>query len=142
MASATEHIDVNCEVSAVWVAWEGMAMKLQCGASSVGGRGPAVTLTAPDIVVLNKQMAAMQQQIQSISNVVIGMATAAVAPPTSCEETRQLRHPASAALDCVDDAGVLGENHDEPFPWVLQSFTSVPLRSLVEPELKAKTWAK
>ena len=37
---------------------------------------------------------------------------------------------------------MLGENHDKPFPSVMQSFSSVPLSSLVEPNLKAKIWAK
>ena len=110
----------------------------------------AVTVAPPDIVVLNEQMAAMQQQIQSISDVVIGMATAAAAPPTECEETRPLRRPAAAAGSAatvasdvvVDSACVLGENIDEHFPWVMQSFSSVPLGSLVDPKIKAKIWAK
>ena len=88
---------------------------------------PAVTAAPSDIVVLNEQMAAMQQQFQSISDVVIGMATTAVAPPTSCDVTRQLRRhaadagsAATAVLDCVDNVCVLGENHDKPFPSVMQ----------------------
>ena len=72
---------------------------------------------APPDIVLNEQMAAVQQQIQSISDVVIRMATAAAAPPASCKETRSLRRPAavagSAAIvasDFVDSVYVLGEN--------------------------------
>ena len=102
----------------------------------------SVTVAPPDIVVLNEQMAAMQQQIQSISNVVLGMATIAAAPPTSFGEARQLSRPAAAASDFVDEACVLGENLDEPLRWVMQSFSSVPLGSLVDPKLKATIWAK
>ena len=109
----------------------------------------SVMVAPPDIVVLNEQMAAMQQQIQSISEVVLGMATTAAAPPTSFGEARQLSRPAAAAgsaaaaaSDFVDEACVLGENLDEPLPWVMQSFSSVPLGSLVDPKLKAKIWAK
>ena len=39
----------------------------------------AVKAAPPDIVVFNGQMAAMQQQIQSISDIFIGMATTAAA---------------------------------------------------------------
>ena len=111
----------------------------------------SVTVAPPDSVVLNEQMAAMQQQIQSISEVVLGMATTAVAPPTSCSEARQGSRPAAAAAagsaaaaasDFADEACVLGENLDEPLPWVMQSFSSVPLGSLLDPKLKAKIWAK
>ena len=49
---------------------------------------------------------------------------------------------AAAASDFVDEACVLGENLDEPLPWVMQSFSSVPLGSLVDPKHKAKMWAK
>ena len=103
-----------------------------------------------EIATLHEQLALMQQQIQSISDVGWGMAstTAATAAVLAASDVGE-RPPAAAAVSATtaeEDSDVsgcmLGEAQDElPFPCEMQSLSYVSLGSLVDAKIKAKIWA-
>ena len=106
-----------------------------------GREKEAPPLTPPaEMTTLHEQMALMQQQIQTITDVVSGMASATVAATVGGARRPAAAAGSAATAEGVDD--VVGEApQDLLFPPEMQSFSAVPLGSLVDDRVKAKVWA-
>ena len=91
--------------------------------------------------VLQQQMQLMQAQMSSIQEVVMGMAASSQSVPLAPPEATSPPLPAAAgSAAAASDAGVLGEESPQ-FPTNIQSFSAVPLGSLVDTKIKERIWS-
>ena len=105
-------------------------------ASASGSEQPQ-SVAATEVSELQQQMLVMQQQMQSMHDVVLTLSTNSRAtptlPPTSgegCDDSRPVNQPTRG-----------GESSMVCHPSGMNSLASVPLSSLLDSKIKAKIWA-